>query len=144
MRAEPIVVELEVRAPVAHAFDVWTARCGTWWPRSHTVSGSDQLEIVFEPFVGGRVFEKAPDGTEHEWGEVLRWDPPNRLEYLWHIFVDRDKATHVTVTFTESAQGSIVRLENSGFEVFGEAAEERIPRVGSSWSSIIGQYADSI
>lgn len=53
---EPLVVEFEVDAPVAHAFDVWTRRCATWWPAGHTVSG-DPSAITFEPSPGGRIVE---------------------------------------------------------------------------------------
>ena len=67
---EPLVVEFEVQAPVAHAFRVWTERCGLWWPSSHTVSRRPAA-IVFEPHPGGRIYERGPDGAEHEWGEVL-------------------------------------------------------------------------
>jgi uncharacterized protein YndB with AHSA1/START domain len=70
---------------------------------------------------------------------VRVWDPPSRLEYLWHIFLDRDKATTVTVTFTPTGTGTRVRLENHGFEVFADA-EERAKRVGSAWSTITDLY----
>ena len=48
------------------------------------------------------------------------WEPPRRVEYWWHIFLDRDKATKVSVSFTPGVAGTSVRLENSGFEVFGD------------------------
>lgn len=144
MAGEPIVVEFEVDTPPAHAFEVWTNRCGTWWPPSHTMSQSEDFDVVFEARVGGRIYERAADGTEHEWGEVTVWDPPHRLEYLWHIFLNRDKATTVTVSFTASGSGSVVRLENSGFEVFAEAATERKPRVETAWAGITENYRDVV
>lgn len=144
MTSDPIIVELEVDAPVSRAFQVWTDRCGMWWPPSHTMSQSEDFDVVFEPRVGGRIYEREPDGTEHEWGEITVWDPPHRLEYLWHIFLDREKATNVSVTFTESGSGTVVRLENSGFEVFAEAAAERKPRVETAWTGITGRYRDVV
>lgn len=89
------------------------------------MSQADGFEVVFEPFVGGRVYERGPDGMEHEWGEIVVWDPPNRVEYSWHIFLDPERATRVSVTFTPGVSGTTVRLENSGFEVFGDRASER-------------------
>lgn len=144
MSEGPIVVEFEVDAPPARAFEVWTDRCGIWWPPSHTMSQSEDFDVVYEPYAGGRIYEKASDGTEYEWGEVTVWEPPNRLEYLWHIFLDRDKATKVSLAFTESGSGSVVKLENSGFEVFAEAAAERKPRVETAWAGITSHYRDVV
>ena len=79
---EPVIVEFEVAASTSHAFEVWTDRSSIWWPRSHTVSKDPDVAIVFEPFVGERVHERASDGVEHDWGEILEWDPPGRLRYL--------------------------------------------------------------
>lgn len=140
----PIVLEFDVDASPEHAFEVWTRHCGTWWPPSHSMSGRDDFEVVFEPFVGGRVFEQSADGTEYEWGEVTVWDPPERLEYLWHIFLDREKATKVSVTFAQSGDGSVVKLENSGFDVFGEGAGDRRERVGSAWVGITDRYREEL
>jgi hypothetical protein len=45
--------------------------------------------VTFEPRPDGRIYERTPDGTEHDWGEVLAWEPPNRLAYLWHLGTHR-------------------------------------------------------
>jgi len=141
---EPIVVEFDIRASVEHAFETWTARCTLWWPRSHSMSGANGFAVVFEPFVGGRLYEKSAGGEEHEWGEVTVWDPPSRVEYWWHIFLDRDKATKVNVTFTAVNGITRVRLENSGFEIFGDAAGPRMERVGGAWAGITRHYRDAV
>jgi hypothetical protein len=31
----------------------------------------------------------------HACGEVLAWEPPHRLVYLWHLMFDRSEATEV-------------------------------------------------
>lgn len=141
---DPIVLEFEVQAGPEHAFKTWTEKCALWWPRSHCMSQADGFDVVFEPFVGGRIYERGPDGAEYDWGEVTVWDEPDRVEYRWHIFLESEKATTVVVTFTGSGGGTIVRLENSGFEVFGDGAEERTSRVESAWGGIVQHYRDVV
>lgn len=140
---EPLVVEFEVDAPVAHAFDVWTRRCSTWWPPSHTISG-DPAAITFEPHGGGRIVERSAAGHEHDWGEVLDWDPPVRLRYLWHLFFDRAEATEVEVTFTPVDGRTAVRLEQRGWDRLGAAGIERRDRTRAAWAVITQHYAAMI
>jgi len=135
MSAEPLVVEFEVDATPAQAFDLWTRRCATWWPRSHTVSG-DPTAIVFEPRSGGRILERAAGGVEHAWGTVVDWQPPTRLRYRWHLFFAPAQATEVEVTFTALGAGTAVRLEQRGFERLGDAGPARRARTGRAWGTI--------
>ena len=72
-----------------HAFDVWAARTSLWWPADHTVTGEAGLEIVLEPRVGGRIFERTASGREESVGRGHVWEPPRRLGYLWHLRADR-------------------------------------------------------
>jgi uncharacterized protein YndB with AHSA1/START domain len=95
----PLEVSFTVACPPAHAFSVWAERTALWWPPGHSVSGAP-VHVGFEPRAGGRIFERTADGTEHDWGEVLAWEPPHRLRYLWHLRFDRADATEVEVTFT--------------------------------------------
>jgi hypothetical protein len=138
---DSIIVEFDVKASPGHAFEVWTEKPSMWWPRSHTVTRDPGLTIVFEPFQGGRIYERGSDGAEHEWGEVLIWDPPVRVTYLWHLFFDRSEATEITVTFTEVESGARVRLIQSGFEKLGDdVGTERRRRTNHAWLELTELY----
>jgi uncharacterized protein YndB with AHSA1/START domain len=140
---EPLVVEFEVEAPLAHAFHTWTTRCGLWWPRSHTISGGPE-SITVEPRRGGRIFERAADGTEHDWGTVLEWEPPRRLRYRWHLFFEPAQATEVEVTFTPDGTRTVVRIEQSGWDRLGTDGPPRRARTGQAWATITAAYADAL
>jgi hypothetical protein len=142
MSAEPLVVEFEVGVAPQHAFETWTQRCATWWPRSHTMSGAPS-DITFEPRAGGRIVEHAADG-EHEWGEVLAWEPPDRLRCLWHPFFDRGEATELDITFRAVAAGTAIRLEQRGWERLGDAAAPRRTRTEGAWGVVTAAFADAL
>ena len=140
---EPLVLEFDVRAVPEHAFDIWTQRTAMWWPRSHTVSGGPE-SITFEARAGGRIFERAASGQEHEWGEVLDWTPPTRVRYLWHLFFDRSEATEIELTFTPVPDGTRVRLEQRGWERLGDAGPPRRTRTGQVWAELTQVYRDAV
>jgi hypothetical protein len=73
---EPIEIEFEVACSPEHAFDTWANRTSMWWPPSHSMSSAPGLVVTFEPRPGGRIYERTPEGAEHDWGEVLAWEPP--------------------------------------------------------------------
>ena len=135
----PLVVEFEVGAAPAHAFETWTGRCATWWPAAHTVSG-DPSAITFEPRSGGRIVERARDGREHDWGRILDWEPPTRLRFLWHLFFDPAEATEVELTFTCSDHGTTVRLVQRGWDRLGDTAQLRRTRTKQVWSTLAAEF----
>jgi len=111
---EPLELEFTVACSPAHAFEVWTARFSQWWPRGHSRSGEPDLTVTLEPRPGGRIFERTVAGVEHDWGEVLDFDPPSRLRYLWHIWGERDEATEVEVSFAPEGDATNVRIVHWG------------------------------
>lgn len=136
---EPLELSFTVACPPAHAFSVWAERTSLWWPPGHSVSGAPEL-VAFEPRAGGRIFERARDGAEHEWGEVLAWEPPHRLRYLWHLRFDRADATEVEITFAPAPEGTAVRILHSGWERLGARAAERRERNQRGWAGLLPHY----
>lgn len=138
---EPIRLAFEVDCPAEHAFATWTERTSMWWPASHTVSGADGVEIIFEPRVGGRIYERTPGGDEHDWGEITAWEPPRRIGYLWHLRTDRTDATDVEITFVALESGHTrVEIEHSGWERLGAVGIERRDRNRGGWANLLPHY----
>ena len=123
MTIEPLRLSFEIGCPTEHAFDVWTTRLSSWWPKGHSASGDPDTVVTLEPRLGGRIFERTSDGTEIDWGEITSWNPPHRLGYLWHIGRDRTDATDVELTFVDLGDGT-TRLDivHSGWERLGATA----------------------
>jgi hypothetical protein len=75
---EPLELAFTVDCPPEHAFDLWANRTSLWWPKGHSVSADPGLVVTFEPRPGGRIYERTPAGEEHDWGEIVAWEPPRR------------------------------------------------------------------
>jgi hypothetical protein len=133
-----------VDCPAVHAFTVWTARISAWWPADHTVSGDAGLNVVLEPVVGGRIFERTQSGVEHDWGEVTVWEPPRRLGYLWHLRRDRADATEVEITFTERDGATVVAIEHRGWDRLGALGPDWREANKGGWSTLLPHYIAAV
>jgi hypothetical protein len=139
---EPLCLSYAVACPPAHAFRTWTERIGAWWPRSHTTSGDPAAEVVLEPGVGGRIFERLADGTEVDWGEVTAWEPPDRLAYLWHIRRDRADATDVAIAFVDAGDGTTrVEVTHTGWERLGADGPTWRDANAGGWDGLVPHFA---
>jgi uncharacterized protein YndB with AHSA1/START domain len=125
-----------VDAPIERAFSVFTDGMETWWPSTHHVA-EDVTEMVFEPRVGGNIYDRTADGTESRWARVLAYDPPSLLVVSWDITnrfgieADPEKTSEVAVTFTaEGLNRTRVVLEHSKLDAQGEGWEQLRDAVG--------------
>jgi hypothetical protein len=140
----PLKFSFDVHCSAEHAFSVWTSRIGAWWPSDHTVSGEAEL-VVLQSGVGGRIFERTPDGVEHDWGEVTLWNPPTQLAYLWHLGADRTAATEVEVRFVaRGAATTRIEIEHRGWEQLGEAADQWRDRNRVGWDTLLPHFLTQI
>jgi hypothetical protein len=138
---EPLRLSFVLECDTAHAFAVFTAKTSLWWPLTHSVSQAQGLTVTFEPNVGGRIFERAPDGTEFDWGEITHWEPPTQLGYLWHIRGDRTGATDVRVVFTPlDPDRTRVDIVHSGWERLGNRGPEGRDRNQKGWGGLLPHY----
>ena len=101
----PVQKELLIKASPAHAFRVFTEQMDQWWPRSHHIGKAEMKKAVLETREGGRWYEIGVDGSECNWGKVLRWNPPHKLVLAWQINsewqYDPQLITEVEVNFIE-------------------------------------------
>jgi uncharacterized protein YndB with AHSA1/START domain len=121
-----------VNAPIQRAFAVFTEQFGNFKPREHNLLAVPIAETVFEPRVGGHIYDRGVDGTECRWARVLLYEPPTRVVFSWEIGPtwqlesDPSKASEVEVRFTaESGQRTRVELEH-----------RHLDRHGQGWQSV--------
>ncbi len=134
----PVRTSIVVSAPVAQAFEVFTADMGSWWPKTNHILAAELAEMVFEPWVGGHIYDRGVDGSECRWARVLAYEPPDLVVFSWDISPqwriepDPERTSQVEVRFVaESATRTRVELEHRGLERHGEGWESMRGAVGS-------------
>jgi len=137
---EPLRLSFEIACPAAHAFDTWTQRASMWWPPAHTVTHDPSTQVVFEPRVGGRIYERTSSGQEVEWGSITAWERPRRLVYEWHIAADRASATEVEIAFIDLGERTRVQIEHRGWDRLGERGSSWRDENRSGWDGVLPDY----
>ncbi|MEU2702752.1 MULTISPECIES: SRPBCC family protein [Micromonospora] len=142
--------QIVVDAPVERAFAVFTERFGDFKPKEHNLLSSPIAETVFEPKVGGHIFDRAEDGSECAWARILVFEPPDRLVFSWDISPawqleqDLDNASEVEVRFVaETPQRTRVELEHRNLDRHGPGWESVRDGVGhdEGWPLYLDRYA---
>lgn len=96
----PVRREVVVPVGAERAFELFTDQIGAWWPIGERYSVFGAGATV--SFRDGALIEVAPDGREAVWGEVLDWQPPNRLRITWHP--GRDATAAKVVVWSKRAR----------------------------------------
>ena len=95
---QPVRRSISVSWDQETAFKRFTSEFGSWWPsQSHSIGGDRIQRIVFEPQLGGRIYEEHKDGRRFQWGQVTLWDPPNRVKFNWHPARDSSTSQEVEI-----------------------------------------------
>ncbi|HVQ90545.1 MAG TPA: SRPBCC domain-containing protein [Mycobacteriales bacterium] len=142
MTTVPVLAAVHVRRSPEAAFRTFTERIGDWWPlRTHGVYGEAAVGL---DIVDGQLVERSAHGETSVWGEVVRWEPPHRFACTWHPGRAQDGVhTLIEVEFQPDEDGTRVELTHSGWEIYGDEAEQRRApyQAPDAWNHVLGLFA---
>ena len=150
-QATSVRSEIVVDAPIERAFAVFTEQFDRIKPREHNMLGVDIAETVFEPRVGGSIYDRGVDGSECRWARVLAYEPPERVVFswdigpTWQIETDPGRTSEVEVRFVvESPERTRVELEHRHIDRHGdgwEGVREGV-QADQGWPLYLQRYGD--
>ncbi len=145
--------QIVVDAPIERAFSVFTDRFGDFKPPEHNLLGSPLAETVFEPRVGGHIYDRAVDGSECRWARIVAYEPPVRVVFSWDIGpqwqleTELENTSEVEVRFVaESPARTRVELEHRNIDRHGpgwEGVSEGVEGE-AGWQLYLDRYAGLI
>ena len=140
-----------VEAPIARAFKVFTEDFGSFKPLEHNLLGVEIAETVFEPRVGGYLYDRGVDGSECRWARVLAYEPPDRvviswdINPQWQIETDLERTSEVEVRFiSETPDRTRIELEHRNLERHGDGWQGVREGVGGEggWPLYLERFAE--
>jgi uncharacterized protein YndB with AHSA1/START domain len=143
--------QILVNAPISEAFRVFTERFGDFKPREHNLLQAAIAETVFEPRVGGNIYDRAVDGSECRWARILAFERPNRVVFTWDISprwqieTNSDLTSEVEVRFfAETPERTRVELEHRNLDRHGHGWESVRNGVDNEagWPLYLQRYAE--
>ena len=142
--------QIVVEAPIERAFTVFTARFSDFKPPEHNLLEAAITETVFEPKVGGHIYDRGIDGSECRWARVLVYEPPNRVVFSWDISpqwqleTEPDNTSEVEVRFVaETPHRTRVELEHRNIDRHGPGWQAVSDGVAgdAGWPLYLARYA---
>ena len=119
-RAVKIESELTVHAERQRVFTAYCQEQHDWYP--HSYGGGRVRSIVFEPRVGGQLYEDWGDGAGHLYGTVSHYDPPSAVTIRSRLAdgIVLDQGAH----FVADGSSTVIKYRMVAFgEITDEMAE---------------------
>ena len=144
--------QIVVDAPIERAFTVFTDRFGDFKPPEHNLLGAPIAETVFEPHVGGHIYDRGERRQRCRWARVLAYEPPDRVVFSWDISppwqleTEPENTSEVEVRFVaETPQRTRVELEHRNIDRHGPGWEAVSDGVDGDegWPLYLTRYAAS-
>ena len=144
----PVRKTVHVKAPIDHAFEVFTSGLTRWWPNNHGIGKKPIKKVLMEPRLGGRWIEIAEDDSETSAATIIVWEPPHRFVMLWQVSAqwkpDITMKSEVDVRFVaDGPEATTVELVHHKFETMGaEAGASMRKDVDGGWPGLLQRFVE--
>jgi hypothetical protein len=130
MKLEDLTLDIEQRVDVKAAIgDVFRGALRRFG-EGFTNPKGESLQMILEPWPGGRWFRDRGDGIGHLWGHVQVIKPPTLIELSGPMFMSYPALNHVEVRLEEIAGGTKVILRHRAIGFLDPAHRQGL---GDGW-----------
>jgi hypothetical protein len=123
---------LEMKADIGDVFKRVLYRFG----EGNTRPDGESLQMVLEPWAGGRWFRDRGDGIQHLWGHLQVIKPPVLIELSGPMFMSYPAINHVEIKLNQISGGTSVTLRH---RAIGMIDPEHRENIGTGWGQMLDQ-----
>ena len=131
-KVEPVRKSVVVNLGVERAFALFINKFDSIKPREHNLLSVPIAESVFEPRVGGHIYDVGIDGSRCEWARVLAYEPPSRVVFSWDIGPTWQLETNPAKT----SEVEVRFIAESGDRTRVELEHRHLDRHGTGWRAV--------
>ena len=135
MSTELLTRRIALACSPEQAFSAFTRHIDLWWPRGHR--RTREASLILEARPGGRLIERAPDGSEWIMGRIAAFEPAQHLAFDW--FPGSPAApTSVDVSFRSFADGCEIEIVHRAVsEGARQIWPQRIALFEKGWDTVL-------
>ena len=127
--------EVEIRAAAGDVFRSMLKRLA----EENTTPDGKPLQLVLEPWPGGRWFRDLGNQQGHLWGLVQVIKPPTLLEITGPMFMSYPAAGHVQFRLSQMSGGTLLAMRH---RVLGLIDEQHRRGVVGGWQHILNRIKE--
>jgi len=127
--------QVEVKADIGDVFKSVLYRFG----EGNSRPDGESLQMVLEPWAGGRWFRDRGEGVQHLWGHVQVIKQPVLLEMSGPMFMSYPAVNHVEIKLDPIAGGTKVTLRHRAIGLLDPAHKEGVK---SGWRHMLDAVKD--
>ncbi|HEY6854793.1 MAG TPA: SRPBCC family protein [Mycobacterium sp.] len=131
-KVEPVRKSVVVNLGVERAFALFINKFDAIKPREHNLLSVPIAKSVFEPRVGGHIYDVGTDGSRCEWARVLAYEPPSRVVFSWDIGPTWQLETNPAKT----SEVEVCFIAESDVRTRVELEHRHLDRHGTGWRAI--------
>jgi len=139
MNLEEMLIDVEqqteVKAVIGDVFKGLLYRFG----EGNEGPTGESLQMILEPWAGGRWFRDRGNGVGHLWGHVQVIKAPTLLELSGPLFMSYPAINHVEVRLEEMEGGTRIRLRHRAIGLLEKSHKEGVTR---GWKHMIEKVRD--
>ena len=141
MKLEDMTLDIEqhveMKAAIGDVFKGVLYRFG----EGSTRPDGESLQMILEPWPGGRWFRDRGNGVGHLWGHVQVIKPPVLIELSGPMFMSYPAVNHVEVHLDQIAGGTKVTLRHRAIGFLDTAHREG---VGVGWRHLLDSVSKDV
>ena len=119
-----LVQTIDVNTNIDDAFKALLRRLG----EANTAPNGESLNLILEPFAGGRWYRDRGEGVQHLWGHVQVIKAPALLELSGPMFMSYPAINHVEIKLDQIAGGTKVSLRHRAIGLLEDAHRQNISK----------------
>lgn len=128
-----VELEIKINAPQKRVWLAIINDTGKWWLQDfHAIANS---EVILEPKVGGRLYEKSKDGSEGLWYMVTGFYPERSIEFTGHLRPEFGGPATTLLKLALTEKNGVTKLQISD-SVFGDVDENMHKNIDGGWRQL--------